>query len=213
MTVKHRAQSAAPQVDSKPAAKKASNSAFTLVGPKENGYRTASVDAFFTRLADDYELMLTGAQLSKDVNTSRTIRGAVFEAEPGGYLPAEVDRALDRVEDRFSELERRLYIQKYGQTTWNDAIAELRLLLLGRLRRPDGERFRRPSKRLTKGYFVKDVDALCHQLMEHLKGQHQLLPDDIRAVSFTAATGELSYEETQVDAFLDRCIEYLQDTL
>lgn len=147
------------------------------------------------------------------MNTSRTIREAVFEAELGGYSPTEVDKALDRVEDRFSELERRLYIQRYGQATWNDAITELRLLLLGRLNRPDGERFRRPSKRLTKGYFVKDVDALCHLMKDHIEGKRQLLPGDIRSVSLTAATGELSYEETQVDAFLDRCIEYLQDTL
>lgn len=210
--MKYHARSAASQVGSGGSSRGAP-SAFTRVGPKKNGYRTASVDAFFTRLADDYELMLTGAELSKEVNTSRTIRETVFDAERGGYSPGEVDRALDRVEDRFSELERRLYIQRYGQAVWNDSVEELRMLLLGRLRRPNGKRFRRPSKRRTKGYFVKDVDAVCNLLMEHMRGRHQLLPGDIRSVSFTAATGKQSYEETQVDAFLDRCIEYLQDTL
>lgn len=202
--MKHRAQS--------PEAQKAS-SVFKRVGPQENGYSTAQVDAFFTRLADDYELMLTGTELGKEVNTSRTIREVVFEPEMGGYVPGEVDRALDRVEDRFSELERRLYIQRYGNDVWNLAVDELRQLLLGRLRRPEGERFRRPAKHLIKGYFVKDVDTLCRRLLDHMDGKHQLLPDDIRSVSFTASTGKLSYEETQVDAFLDRCIEYLQDTL
>lgn len=202
--MKHRARNAL----SEPSA-----SVFTLVGPKDNGYRTASVDAFFARLADDYELILSGDELGQEVNTSRTIRQTVFEAEAGGYDPAEVDQALDRVEDRFAELERRLYIQRYGQKTWDEVIEELRQLLLGRLQRPDGERFRRPSQGLVKGYFVKDVDALCRRLMEHFEGRQELLPGDIRSASFTAATGQMSYEETQVDAFLDRCIEYLQDTL
>lgn len=189
------------------------SSAFARVEPSEKGYSTSQVDTFFTRLADDYELMLTGSELGKKVNTSRSIRETVFKPESGGYLPGEVDRALDRVEDRFSELERRLYIQRYGQLAWNDAVEELRQLLCGRLSRPQGERFRRPSKHLAKGYFVKEVDAFCNRFIDHLQGRCQLLPGDVRSVSFTAATGQLSYEETQVDAFLDRCIEYLQDTL
>lgn len=189
------------------------SSAFDRVGSKEKGYHVASVDAFFTRLADDYEIMLNGADMGRDINTSRTIRQVIFEPELGGYKPKDVDRALDQVEDRFSELERRLYIQRYGQVMWGAVIEELRTVLLGRLQRPSGERFRRPSKKLTKGYFVKDVDALCDLLMEHMRGRTQLLPGDIRSASFTSATGKQSYEETQVDAFLDRCIEYLQDTI
>ncbi|WP_083093477.1 DivIVA domain-containing protein [Rothia nasimurium] len=189
-----------------------SGGGFSRVDGKQSGYKVAAVDAFFTRLADDYELMITGAQLGPDVHTSRTVREASFPTELGGYLPQDVDRALDTVEDRFSELERSYFINRYGQHAWNEAVEELRTLLLGRLRRPPGERFRRPSKRLTKGYFVREVDELCERILGHLRGQHQLTPGEVRASAFSAATGNISYDETQVDAFLDRCIEYLNDT-
>ncbi|MDO4821824.1 MAG: DivIVA domain-containing protein [Rothia sp. (in: high G+C Gram-positive bacteria)] len=189
-----------------------SSGEFRRAGAREKGYSVSAVDSFFTRLADDYELILSGAELGKDVHTSRTVRGAVFESEKGGYAPDDVDAALDKVEDRFCELERHLYVQRYGQLAWDQAVEELRELLLGRLERPAGQRFRRPAKRLTKGYFTKEVDTLCERLLSHLKGADALTPADIRAAAFSPATGNLSYEETQVDAFLDRAIEYLKDT-
>lgn len=189
-----------------------SSGEFRRVSSHEKGYSVAAVDSFFTRLADDYELMLSGAEVGADVHTSRTVREAVFEPEKGGYAPDDVDAALDKVEDRFCELERHLYVQRYGQATWDQAVQELEDLLRGRLERPAGQRFRRPSKRLTKGYFVKEVDALCERLLAHLEGADVLAPADVRAAAFSPATGDLSYEETQVDAFLDRAIEYLNDT-
>lgn len=189
-----------------------SSGEFRRAGAQEKGYSVAAVDSFFTRLADDYELILSGADLGKDVHTSRTVREAVFESEKGGYAPDDVDAALDKVEDRFCELERHLYVQRYGQVAWDQAVEELRELLLGRLERPAGQRFRRPAKRLTKGYFTKEVDALCERLLSHLKGADVLTPADIRAAAFSPATGDICYEETQVDAFLDRAIEYLKDT-
>ncbi|MGV3016408.1 DivIVA domain-containing protein [Rothia sp. 88186D007BW] len=170
------------------------------------------MDSFFTRLADDYELLLTGGELGAGVHNSCTIRAAVFKSEKGGYAPDDVDAALDKVEDRFCELEHQLYVQRYGRQTWNQAVEELRELLMGRLRRPAGQRFRRPSRRLTKGYFSKEVDALCERLLAHFRGADVLTPADIRAAAFSPATGDLCYEETQVDAFLDRAIEYLGDT-
>lgn len=189
-----------------------SSDEFRRVGSREEGYSVAAVDSFFTRLADDYELMLSGVELGADVHTSRTVREAVFEPEKGGYSPNDVDAALDKVEDRFCEMERHLYVQRYGQGAWDQAVQELRELLLGRLERPAGQRFRRPAKKLTKGYFTKEVDALCDRLLAHLEGADVLAPADIRAVAFSPAVGDLCYEETQVDAFLDRAIEYLNDT-
>ncbi|HJD51714.1 MAG TPA: DivIVA domain-containing protein [Candidatus Rothia avistercoris] len=189
-----------------------SSGEFRRVSSHEKGYSVAAVDSFFSRLADDYELMLSGAELGKDIHTSRTVREAIFEGESGGYDAQDVDAALDKVEDRFCELEKQLYLQRYGQRTWDQAVQELRELLLGRLERPAGERFRRPAKKLTKGYFTAEVDALCDRLFAHMEGTDVLTPADIRATAFSPATGDICYEETQVDAFLDRAIEYLKDT-
>lgn len=185
---------------------------FCRAGSKELGYKMASVDAFFARLADDYELMLGGAELGKEVHTSRTVREMIFPAELGGYSAADVDRALDAVEDRFASLERSLYIRTYGQQAWESSLGETKNLLRGRLEREAGSRFRRPSKKLTKGYFVKEVDSFCERMLAHLNGGVQLVAADVRACAFSPASGDLAYDETQVDAFMDRCIEYVIDT-
>lgn len=186
---------------------------FRRVTGKRLGYRVSEVNEFFTALADDYERLLTAGVAPGEVQTSRTIRDTVFASEEGGYLPIAVDRALDRVEDRFAEIERRLYIERYGDAAWQESLEDLKALLLGRLERPEGERFRRPAKRLTKGYLTKDVDQLCDRMLGAIRGQQTLVPEDIRGVAFRSTAGSLSYDETQVDAFLSRCIEYLQDTL
>ncbi|MDO4897868.1 MAG: cell division protein DivIVA [Rothia sp. (in: high G+C Gram-positive bacteria)] len=191
----------------------ASASKFRRATGKQPGYRVRQVNRFFTALADDYELLLSGNEYSPVAHTSRTIREAAFEPEAGGYLPEDVDRALDAVEDRFAEAERRLYIQRYGDAVWQEAVKELRTLLLGRLERPSGERFRRPGHRLTKGYLAKDVDQLCDRLQVAITQGSTVLPGELRRVVFRSAIGRGSYDETQVDAFMNRAIEYLTDTL
>lgn len=186
---------------------------FSRLPANETGYDLEETKAFFIQLAEDYELVLSGQDITRPLQTSRTIRQKDFSPQPGGYNPVEVDQALDRVEDRFAEIERRAYISRHGLETWQTAVQELKELLQGRLQRPAQERFRRPVTKLTKGYFVKDVDALCERLIAHMEGGPQLMPADVRAAAFRAATGTMSYEETQVDAFMDRVIEYIQDTL
>lgn len=175
------------------------------------GYSVEEVDAYTTSLMEDYQVLISGGDTSQ-ISTSRSIRAKMFNSEPGGYVLADVDAMMERVEDIYAETERDLYIDTYGEETWLKAVAELRDLLLGRISRPPGERFRRPSRRLTKGYYVKDVDAFCRRMMLHMQGKEKLTVDEIRRTVFTSATGAMSYEESQIDAFMDRCIEYLQDT-
>ncbi|WP_237188585.1 DivIVA domain-containing protein [Rothia nasimurium] len=178
---------------------------------REVGYSVEEVDAYTTSLMEDYQVLLSGADTSK-ISTSRSIRAKMFNSEPGGYVLADVDAMMERVEDIYAETERDLYIDTYGEETWLKAVAELRDLLLGRLSREPGQRFRRPARRLTKGYYVKDVDAFCRRMMLHMQAKERLSVDDIRRTVFTSGTGSMAYEESQVDAFMDRCIEYLQDT-
>ena len=160
------------------------------------GYRRVEVDRLFTRLANDYEHLSSGAEVPSDIYTSRSIRQVIFQAEPGGYNPVEVDRALEQVGERFAKLERSRYIQRYGLTEWERSLRSTGELLAGRLERPRGEKFRRPTKRKTVGYFISEepLDAGV-----------------VQRASFRPATGSVCYDETQVDAFLDRCIELLQD--
>jgi divIVA domain protein len=46
-----------------------------------------------------------------------------------------------------------------------------------------------------------------------LNSEEPLDPSVVRHAKFRPASGTVSYEESQVDAFLDRCIELLQDLL
>ena len=175
------------------------------------GYRRVEVDRLFTRLANDYEHLSSGAEVPSDIYTSRSIRQVIFQAEPGGYNPVEVDRALEQVWERFAKLERSRYIQRYGLTEWERSLRSTGELLAGRLERPRGEKFRRPTKRKTVGYFISDVDELCDRVLAQLNSEEPLDAGVVQRASFRPATGSVCYDETQVDAFLDRCIELLQD--
>ena len=123
----------------------------------------------------------------------------------------EVDRALEQVGERFAKLERSRYIQRYGLTEWERSLRSTGELLAGRLERPRGEKFRRPTKRKTVGYFISDVDELCDRVLAQLNSEEPLDAGVVQRASFRPATGSVCYDETQVDAFLDRCIELLQD--
>lgn len=186
---------------------------FARAGETEPGYKRSEVDRLFTRLAEDYEKLSGAAELPEDLYTSRRIRQVIFREEPGGYKLDVVDRALEKIEERFAKLERSRYIEAYGLDNWERSLVETGELLAGRLERPAGERFRRPSKRRYMGYFVGDVDAVCDRVYAQLNSEEPLDPSVVRHAMFRPASGTVSYDEAQVDAFLDRCIELLQDLL
>ena len=118
---------------------------FARAAETEPGYKRSEVDRLFTRLAEDYEKLSGAAELPEDLYTSRRIRQVVFREEPGGYQLDVVDRALEKIEERFAKLERSRYIEAYGLDNWERSLVETGELLAGRLERPAGERFRRPS--------------------------------------------------------------------
>lgn len=180
---------------------------FELVDEKSIGYAPDDVDDYFEELAADFVKLRKGSY--EGIITSSMIRSHSFPQARGGYKPAEVDRALDRVEDKFSELERDARRANLGEAAWNEQVETLANTVMGRLTRPDGERFRRPSKKLVKGYYVRDVDQLCLEIKDHLQHDSVISPKVIRKARFRAATGDMSYEESQVDAFLNRCIELM----
>lgn len=137
------------------------------------------------------------------------IRTTVFPRERGGYAPAPVDAALDRLEDAVARLEDRRWAREHGEQAREDRVDELCELVLGRLDRPAGRRFRSPSGTATRGYAAAEVDRLCDHVLDLFGDRRIPQAHLIRGAVFAPARGARSYEEQQVDAFLDRLVDLL----
>ena len=180
---------------------------FARVPETQWGYGAAEVDDFLDRVA---ALLAATEGYSATLELgSRQIRERVFDRERGGYQPAAVDARLDELEERLALREREAFIAEHGPERWAEHLELLGRTLLGRLERPHGERFRRPSRRQQLGYSVADVDVLCDRLVEHLRSDERLDPAVVRNAVFRQAQGHRCYEEQQVDAFLDRAVELI----
>lgn len=178
---------------------------FERVQRSEYGYNAKQVDQFLQRARVSLE---TPESASHPINSS-DVRGVSFDPVKGGYSAAVVDAALDRLEDAFARRERDELIAERGEEAWLREIGNLSGILRGRLHRPDGERFRRPAKKKARSYNTADVDRLCRELVAYLEQDKPLSVDNVRRAVFRPAVGEDGYEETQVDAFLDRVVELM----
>ena len=178
---------------------------FERVQRSEYGYNARQVDQFLQRARVSLE---TPEAATEPVNSS-DVRAVSFDPVKGGYSAAVVDAALDRLEDAFARRERDELIAARGEEAWLREIGNLSGILRGRLHRPDGERFRRPSKKKARSYNTQDVDRLCHELVAYLEQDKPLSVDSVRRAVFRPAVGQEGYEESQVDAFLDRVVELM----
>lgn len=174
---------------------------FTLLSQDEHGYSRGEVDRFMARAREAYDSG-TGMPLAE-------IRGASFSMTPGGYSPAEVDAALDRLEDAFAGAERDRFIQQHGEDAWYERLHQQSQPLRRRMERADGHRFREPANAGGIGYRKDEVDHLCKQLEKYLDGENPMSVDEIRTMTFASSTGSNSYDEAQVDAFLDSMTEIM----
>jgi DivIVA domain-containing protein len=178
---------------------------FDRVQRNEYGYNAKQVDQFLQRARVSFENPTTARHVIK----SADVRAVSFDPVNGGYAAAGVDAALDRLEDAFARSERDDLVAERGEEAWLREIGKLSGLLRGRLHRPDGERFRRPSKGRGRSYNTVDVDNLCRDLIGYLEEDRPLSVDNVRRAVFRPAAGKDGYEETQVDAFLDRVVELM----
>lgn len=181
------------------------NSKFKLVGPKEVGYNVKQVDVFLER-ARAYFL---NAESNSKAITSLDVRTASFDPARGGYSAQAVDAAMDRIEDEFVLREKELLIAAEGEKAWMMKIGKTASVLRARLHRPDGERFRRPTRKSVQSYNVKDVDVLCRELLVYIEDNGELSVDVVRRAVFAPEKGGNGYDESQVDAFLDRVVELM----
>lgn len=179
---------------------------FDRVEARRWGYAPQDVDNYFTRAETAIN---TGDQPDGAQLTSGDLRAAVFGRARGGYQPTAVDAAMDQLENTLADRENRAYIDTHGREAWEEQVGALSDVIFGRLERPDGQRFRRPSGASTRGYAVVDVDALCHAVVEELSTAESVHPDRVRSAVFGPEVGEQAYEEQQVDAFLDKLVELL----
>lgn len=179
-----------------------SDGMFRTVSGFRSGYDPDEVDEFFAHARALYE---TGpaSELS-----GKEVRGVAFDLVRGGYVPAAVDAALDRLESAFVARARADYVQRNGQQAWMERLGEQARTLYGRLGRPDGDRFAPPEGR-QQGYEPADVDELCHRLIAYFDKGAPLSAAEVRTATFRRRKGRNAYAEPPVDAFFARAVEVL----
>ena len=175
---------------------------FRTAGRLRTGYDPDQVDDFFAHARRVYEGEATEPLSGYDV------RRAAFDLVRGGYRPAAVDAALDRLERAFVTRQRAEFVGTHGQSAWLEHLAAQARTLYGRLARPDGERFAR-GRGSEPAYSTEDVDEVCHRLIEYFDHGQALTSEELRQVTFGRARGADGYGEGAVDAFIDRAVEVL----
>lgn len=173
--------------------------AFPLTRGRTKGYERRAVDEFLTRARTSFE---SGAE---PVSASE-VRLAAFPLVRRGYAIVAVDAALSRIEDAFAARERESALGRGGAQDWVGHARETAQVVLDRLSRPAGQRFRRVS-RLRYGYRADEVDIVADKLARYLRTGEGVTVEQVRGVAFRMERG--GYTEVQVDALLDSVIEVM----
>lgn len=169
---------------------------FERAAGRAKGYDIDQVDAFFERAREAYDTR------SSTVN-AEDVRAASFALVKGGYEPGRVDAALDRLEDAFSRRERDTAIAARGADVWQDEARRQAQIVVDRLLRPQGRRFRRAGV-FGVGYSRRQVDALADRIVGYFREGTPLTVEEVRGALFIRRGN--GYDEAQVDAVLDRTV-------
>lgn len=172
---------------------------FERVPKGKRGYDIDQVDDLLERARAAYD---SG---TADV-TSDTVRATAFDVVKDGYEPAQVDAALDRLEDAFAQRERDEAHAAMGDEAWQDKAREQARVVVDRMLRPEGHRFRRVGV-FGVGYSRKQVDQLADRIVAYFRLGTPLEVSEVRDAVF-ARQGN-GYDERQVDAVLDRTVEIM----
>src|SRR5690606_18176451 len=130
----------------------------------KRGYRVAEVEAFL----DEARAAYNSQPGADSALTAEMIRRVSFGFERGGYVPSQVDAALERLEDAFAARERDNSRELLGDEAWFNQAKTTAKELIERLSRPRKKKFQRVSF-LGKGYDVKEVDAFGKQLLDYFQ--------------------------------------------
>lgn len=187
------------RIDRKDAGEPQSPAAFSLASDRTLGYHRSAVDNFLAAARTAFE---SGG----DDLTAADVRVASFPLVKNGYVVAEVDAALSRVEDAFAVRERERVVRSRGAGAWVERARDEAQEILDHLARPAKHRFARTGI-LTFGYRVDEVDHVASRIVRYLRDGEALSAEQVRSAAFRMQRG--GYREEQVDALLDATIDVI----
>ncbi|WP_435744573.1 DivIVA domain-containing protein [Microbacterium sp. PMB16] len=173
--------------------------AFALTSGRTRGYHRTAVDTFLASARRAFE---TGG----DELGAADVRTASFPLVKDGYVVADVDAALGRVEDAFAARERERVVRSQGAGAWVEQARDDAQVILDHLARPRRHRFARTGV-LTFGYRIDEVDHVATRIVRYLRDGDALTPEQLRSAAFRMQRG--GYREEQVDALLDATIDVI----
>ncbi|MFF1541435.1 DivIVA domain-containing protein [Microbacterium sp. NPDC058269] len=173
--------------------------AFALTSGRVRGYHRAAVDTFLASARRAFE---TGG----DELSAEDVRTASFPLVKNGYVVADVDAALGRVEDAFAARERERVVRAQGAGAWVEQARADAQVILDHLARPRRHRFARTGV-LTFGYRLDEVDHVSTRIVRYLRDGEALTAEQLRSAAFRMQRG--GYREEQVDALLDATIDVI----
>ena len=173
---------------------------FPRAGLFRQGYRREQVEGYFTTAHEIYD----AGEL--DEMDSEGVRTVAFDIVRGGYKPAAVDSALDRLEAAFLQRRRADFVAERGRKAWMEEVAQLATTLYPRLLRPHGARFAPARKH---GYSKVEVDRLMDRVASYFDAATALSSIEVRTATFSAARKDAAYDERSVDRYLARVVEVL----
>lgn len=177
----------------------ASAAAFRVTRGRERGYHRAAVDSFLAAARTSFEQDL-------DELSAAEIREASFPLVKGGYVIAEVDAALSRVEDAFAARQRDRAVRTEGAHAWVGRAREEAQVVLDHLSRERRRLFARTGF-LSFGYRVDEVDHVAERIVRYLRDGDALSAEQLRSAAFRMQ--RRGYREEQVDALLDATIDVI----
>ncbi len=174
---------------------------FPTAGAKELGYEPGQVDAVINQARVQF------AEPNSNIIDAKNLRTAQFDLVADGYQIDAVDAALDRLDDAFAQREKQRLAANLNSVDAFDEVDKIRKLIKGRVRRPNGKKLARAGL-FAKGYSVRQVDQFLTRVGLRLSGKAELSISELRSVTFKPKWG--GYIENQVDALIDKTVEYLQ---
>lgn len=187
-------------------------------GKRKWGYDTKQVDAFLDKAHALYES--ADSSLTQD-----HISNAFFDMCKDGYTFTQVDAALARLQRAVSDRTVSEEVNSTGLESWTGKMVHLYTILKRHADREGGSLFSR-GRAGHPSYDCKQVDRLISQILaraaydlnmnqegdEHSRKKLvDITSDRVANVIFTQRKGKRGYDEREVDYYLSKSVELLQD--